>query len=329
MRLAALSLVVGICAAIGVAPMARSAALQLEAKISLGDIRGRIDHLAVDLGRQRLFVAELGNDSVGIVDLKENRAVRTLTGLREPQGIGYAPSTDTVYVANAGDGSVRMFRGASLVPAGEIMLGEDADDIRVDPEAHRLYVGYGSGAIAMIDTEHAIKMRDVPLNAHPEGFQLDRSGKRIFVNVPDAHEIVVIDREAGRPIAHWTTGRLRANFPLALGALHQRLLAIFRRPAMLGVYRVGDGQLLASIGTCQDADDAFVDAKRNRLYVICGEGIIDVIATQGGRYLSLGRIQTVPGARTGLFVPELDRLFVAIRAASGVPAGVWVYRPMP
>src|SRR5437879_11195952 len=83
--------------------------LQLEARIALGDVRGRIDHLAVDLKRQRLFVAELGNDSVGVVDLATPRLLRTITGLSEPQGVGYEPSTDTLYVANARDGSVRLY----------------------------------------------------------------------------------------------------------------------------------------------------------------------------------------------------------------------------
>ncbi len=90
----------------------RTGPLQLEAKIPLGDVRGRIDHMAVDLKRQRLFVAELGNDSVGIVDLANRKLIcRDSLELKEPQGVGYESSTDTLYVANAGDGSVRLFEG--------------------------------------------------------------------------------------------------------------------------------------------------------------------------------------------------------------------------
>src|SRR5438132_2246504 len=90
------------------------ALLVLEQKIPLGKVSGRIDHLAVDLDRQRLFVAELGNNSVGVVDLKERRVIANIAGLKEPQGVGYVPSTDTLYVANAGDGSVRLFQGPDL-----------------------------------------------------------------------------------------------------------------------------------------------------------------------------------------------------------------------
>src|ERR1051325_10927750 len=100
--------------------------LTLEAKIPLGPVNGRIDHLAVDLKRQRLFVAELGNDSIGVVDLSARRAQSTMLGLKEPQGIAYEPSTDTVYVANAGDGSARILRAEDLTAIGRIDLGDDA-----------------------------------------------------------------------------------------------------------------------------------------------------------------------------------------------------------
>src|SRR5260221_7087894 len=106
--------------------------LQLERKIPLGDVRGRIDHLAVDLKRRRLFVAELGNDTVGIVDLAASDVIHRMTGLKEPQGVGYEMSTDTLYVANAGDRAVRPFEGPDYIAKGRIDLGNDADNIRID-----------------------------------------------------------------------------------------------------------------------------------------------------------------------------------------------------
>src|ERR1700686_2449316 len=125
--------------------------LKLEAKIPLGNVSGRIDHMAVDLKRQRLFVAELGNDTVGVVDLANRTLIQTIRGLKEPQGVGYEPSTDMLYVANAGDGSVRLFEGSDYAARERIALGDDADNIRVDAAAHRIFIGYGSGALAVID----------------------------------------------------------------------------------------------------------------------------------------------------------------------------------
>src|SRR5262249_43187869 len=92
------------------AQAAEALPLGLEAKIALGAVKGRIDHLAFDPKRQRLFVAELGNGSVGVVDLAERKVVHVVSGLSEPQGVAYVPSSDALYVANGGDGSVRLFR---------------------------------------------------------------------------------------------------------------------------------------------------------------------------------------------------------------------------
>lgn len=301
--------------------------LELEAKISLGEVRGRIDHLAIDVKRQRLYVAELGNDSVGVVDLKERKTVRMLTDLKEPQGIGYVPSTDTLYVANAGDGSVRIFQGADLTLVGQIALESDADNMRVDDAAHRLFVGYGSGAIAVIDTASRQKIAEVPLKEHPESFQLDPSGSQIFVNVPDAHQIAVVDRNTSKQVATWPTETLRANYPMALDPARDRVVAVFRHPAKLGIFEARSGHLVAAVDTCGDADDVFFDAKRSRLYVSCGEGFIDVLEARADGYTSLGRLPTASGARTAFFTPDLDRLMLAVRAAWGNQASIWIFRP--
>jgi DNA-binding beta-propeller fold protein YncE len=314
---------------IEIAGAANTAPLELESKIPLGDVRGRIDHLAIDLKRQRLYVAELGNDSVGVVDLKQRKLLRTLTGLKAPQGMGYVPSTDTLYVANAGDGSVRLFQGEELAPIGQIALGDDADNIRVDDAAHRVFVGYGDGALAVIDTASRRKIADIALKAHPESFQLERSDQHIFVNVPDAHEIAAVDRVTNKQVAGWPTDDLRANFALTLNEPQQRILSVFRHPARVGVFRTQDGQLLATVNTCGDADDVFLDEKRNRLYVSCGEGFVDILASQGEGYVSIGRIPTAAGARTALFVLEMDRLMLAVRATAVSRASVWVLRPTP
>ncbi|MET0532242.1 MAG: hypothetical protein ABW003_28650, partial [Microvirga sp.] len=180
--------------------------LQLETKIPLGHVVGRIDHMTVDLSRHHLFVAELGNNSVGIVDLAMPKVLGRITGLNEPQGVGYVSSSDVLYVANAGDGSVRLFQGADFEEIGRIELGDDADNVRVDTAGRRVFVGYGKGALAVIDTGTNRKITDIPLDAHPESFRLESNGSLIFVNVPGAHAIEVIDRDEGKIRAKWSTG---------------------------------------------------------------------------------------------------------------------------
>jgi DNA-binding beta-propeller fold protein YncE len=295
----------------------------------LGDVRGRIDHMAVDLKRQRLFVAELGNDSVGIVDLQSRKLIRRIPGLKEPQGVGYEPSTDMLYVANAGDGSVRLFEGNDYKPAGQIELGSDADNIRIDAASNRVFIGYGSGALAVIDPSTHRKVGDVPVKAHPEAFQIDPDTSQIFVNVPDAHGVAVVDRASQKQIGKWPIPDRGANFPMALDHIRRQVLVIFRAPAELGVFSMTGGKLIASSETCGDADDLFIDSKRERVYVSCGAGFVDVFEPKGVAYRRFARIPTASGARTSLFVPELDRLLVAVRASSAEPAAIWIYRPIP
>jgi YVTN family beta-propeller protein len=312
-----------------VAQPAEIAPLQLEAKIPLGDVRGRIDHMAVDLKRKRLFVAELGNDSVGIVDLASDKLIQTITGLKEPQGVGYEPSTDTLFIANAGDGSVRLFEGATYIASGRIELGSDADNIRVDAATSRIFVGYGSGALAVIDPSTRRRIGDIPVKGHPESFQVDRGTGQIFVNVPDAHGIAVVDRASQKQTGKWPIPDHGANFPMVLDSVRRQVLVIFRAPAELGVFSMTGGKLIATAETCGDADDLFIDAKRDRVYVSCGAGFIDVLEAKGQTYRRTARIPTVSGARTSLFVPELDRLLVAVRTNAAEPAAIWVFRPIP
>jgi DNA-binding beta-propeller fold protein YncE len=303
--------------------------LQLEAKIPLGDVAGRIDHMAADVKRQRLFVAELGNDTVGVVDLVERKLLRRLTGLKEPQGVGYEPISDTVYVANARDGSVNLFNGMDLAAAETIPLGADADNIRIDAKASRVIVGYGRGALAVIDPATRRKISDIRLRQHPEGFQIDPDTNRIFVNLPDEHSIAVVDGTAGKQVAAWPQNGLSGNFPMALDTRRRQVLAVFRSPAVLSIFPIAGDTSIVKLPVCGDAHDVFVDAKRQRAYVSCGEGFVDVIDLAATPAVRIAHIPTARGARTALFIPELDRLAIAVPARGTTFAAIWLFRPTP
>jgi sugar lactone lactonase YvrE len=312
----------------GTAVAQSAAPLRLETRIPLGKVAGRIDHLAVDLKRNRIFVAELGNNSLGVVDLRKREVVQTLWGLKEPQGVGYDPDQDQIYVADAGDGAVSIFQGSDLSRVGRIDLSEDADNIRVDPKARQVLVGYSNG-LAILDAVSGRRIADVRLPGHPESFQLDPAGKLVFINVPEAHQIAVVDRTLGQQTETWKVPGAEANFPMALDSTNGVLLSVFRKPPELAILQLSDGQVQTRLPTCSDADDVFIDAKRQRVYVICGEGFVEVFEKQQQSYRSVARFPTVEGARTGLFVPELDRLFVAARESGNAPAALWVLAPSP
>jgi hypothetical protein len=304
--------------------------LVLERTIPLADVSGRIDHMAVDVRRRRLFVAELGNNTVDVVDLTSGSVVSRISGLHEPQGIGYAPAADIIAVANAGDGSVRLYKGEDFAPAGRVDLGEDADNVRLDARSGNFLVGYGKGGIATLDAKTGAILSMAVLSAHPEGFRVDKDGRRALVNVPDAGQITAVDLTTGKKTATWRVPDLRANFPMAWDEDHGLIAVVFRSPARLVLLDSGTGSVKAKLETCGDADDVFFDGHRQRIYVSCGSGSVDVFQGEGGGYRAAASFATKSGARTSLFVPELDRLFVAQRAGLlGSEAALLVFRPRP
>jgi hypothetical protein len=288
--------------------------LVLRRTVALAGVSGRIDHMAIDLGRRRLFVAELGNGTLDVIDLQAGQVIRRITGLNAPQGVGHAPGPDTLAIASAGDGSVRLFHGAELSPAGVVILGDDADNVRLDPVSSKFVVGYGSGALAVIDPADGTVAKRIRLAAHPESFQIESDGGRAFANVPDARQIAVIDMSSGQQSATWRVPGLGANFPLALDGAGGAVAAMFRNPPRLVVLDARGGTLISKLPGCGDADDLFFDDRRHRIYASCGDGTVDVWLQEGATWRPVGQVKTASGARTSLFVPTLDRLFVAARA---------------
>ncbi len=304
--------------------------LVLEHRIPLANVSGRIDHMAIDLGRDRLFVAERGNNSVDVVDLRAGRVVKRLTGLHSPQGVAYAKAGDLVLVSNADDGTVRLFHAGSLTSAGTIRLGDDADNMRVDPRNGSVVVGYGAGGLAIIDAVKRAKVAAIPLPAHPEAFEIDLTTDIAYVNVPSARQIDVIDLARRRKVATWTGWPARNNFPILLDAASGLLASLFWNPPIMAFLDRATGKLTAELPICGDADDVFFDQRRRRIYVSCGDGEITVFQRHARVYQGLPPVRTSPGARTSLFVPDLDRLFVAAPAnRRGIGAAILAFRPQP
>ena len=319
-----LVLAAAVPAAAAAAAQGATAPLELVRTIRLPDVRGRIDHLAVDPGGARLFVAALGNDSVEVVDLHRGTRVARITGLHQPQGIGYVQSANRLFVANAG-GGVDVFDASALRRASRVPGLDDADNVRDDAARGTVYVGYGH-ALATLDATDGRLLGTVELAGHPESFQLESTGPRIFVNVPDAAQIAVVERSSRKVLDTWSIGAGRANFPMALDEVDRRLFVATRRPAALLVFDTRAGALTAQLPLHGDADDLFYDAKRKRLYAICGEGFVDVFQQEDpDHYARAAEVRTVRGARTGLFVAARDSLFVAVPAHAGAPAEIRVF----
>jgi YVTN family beta-propeller protein len=303
---------------------ARGEMLTLTRTIPLPRVEGRIDHFALDVAGGRLFVAALGNNTVEVIDLKAGQVMHTIAGLAEPQGIFYVPGLNRLFVANGGDGALRVFDGTTFAVIATVKFSGDADNVRYDAATQRLYVGYGGGALGVVDTVKNSIAADIPLGAHPESFQLEKDGGRIFVNVPGARQISVVDHEQQKVVATWPTDSAAANFPMALDEPHHRLFVVCRTPARLLMFDTGSGRELASLGLHGDCDDLYVDAPRHQLYASCGEGFIDIFTqTNADPYALKESVPTVAKARTCFF--DGRQIYLAVPKAGARDAEVRIY----
>jgi DNA-binding beta-propeller fold protein YncE len=316
-----------LCCCAATTSNAQSTPLKLRQTIPLPGVEGRIDHFAADPSGQRLFVCALGNNSLEVIDFGKGERVHSIMGLGAPQGVGYAPEVNRLIVTNDKGGICKIYDGKSFQPVVELNLEDDADNVRYDEARKKFYVGFGSGGIAMVNAADGKRVGSIKVGAHPEAFQLEKNGSRIFVNVPNSRHVAVVDRDKGKVVATWKTDLAFANFPMALDEAHHRLFVGCRLPSRLVVLNTDSGDVGAKIDISGDADDVFYDSKRNRIYVICGAGKIDVIEqTDPNSYKALTKVDTANGARTGLFFPECDTLFVALPHRGSQQAEIRCYQ---
>jgi DNA-binding beta-propeller fold protein YncE len=303
--------------------------LQLEEQIPVPNVAGRIDHFTADAKRRRLIVSALGNNSVEVIDVFAGRVIHSIMGLAQPQGSLYVPDFDQLVVANAEDGKVRIYDGATYNLRKTIDFGSDPDNLRYDAASKKVFVGYGEedGGIGMIDpaTDERVGT-DLKTGGHPESFQVEESGGRVFVNVPDAGMVVEsIDRKTGAA-TKWPLKGLKGNYAMALNEADHRLYTVTRKAPLLVVLNTETGKEIARLPAAGECDDVYFDKSRKRIYVIGGAGAISVFQENDPDHYHL--IENVPsaiGVRTGYFFAQRDRFYVGVPAKGNEPAQVWTY----
>jgi DNA-binding beta-propeller fold protein YncE len=312
---------------VGAGARAEEPLMKQVATIPLDGVEGRFDHFGVDVDGRRLFLAALGNNSVEVIDLAAGKRVSSISGPKKPTGARVLAGSRKLVVASGDDGNVRVYdEGLKLL--GTVHDLPDADNVRLDPQGKLVYVGYGDGAIAVVDPEQPKKIADVKLDGHPEAFQPEANGDRIFVNVPSARQIAVINRTKGAVVATWLVREAEANFPMALDEANHRLFVGCRKPAEVLVVDAETGRTVTTVPCCGDTDDLFYDAAAKRIYVTGGEGCISVIEqSDADHYRVAGTVSTAAGARTSCYVPETHTLYVAVPHRGRQRAELRAYQP--
>lgn len=296
-------------------------ALTLQRTITLPIGTGKFDHFAFDQKAGRLFIAATGNHSVEVMDFESGKVTESLTGIGKPHGLAWTPATGLLYASDGTQGDLKIFAGSPLNMDASVKLSGDADDMVYDAKSKLLYVGHGGsdaadpGAVAVIDTTNHSLLKNLPVATHPEGLEIDNAHDRIFVNIAEAAEVVVIDGASHTQTAAWKLRRAKDNVPLVYDAEHQLLFVACRTPARLLVLDANSGTELADLPSDAGADDVFYDPEVHRIYLIAGGGAIDVYEIDAGKAVrAIGVIPTSAGAKTGLLVPSLHALFVGVPA---------------
>jgi DNA-binding beta-propeller fold protein YncE len=312
--------------------------LKLLQKIPMPNVQGRLDHSAVDLKKQRLFVAALGDkqNTVEVIDLKSGKRVASIPGQSKPQGVFYSAEFKKLFVANGTDGTCKIFRGDNFKLIGNLPLGADADHAGYDPATKYLYVGVGdakSGALSIVDTRNNKHVADIKTDARPGGIKFEKSKPQIFVTLSGADHLGVVDTKKREQISAWRTG-VTGNVSLAFDETHHRLFDGVREPATLIVLDTQSGKEVARLEGVAGIDDLWYDAAHQRIYASGGRGsevgfVYVYQQKDADHYELLAKVPTAASAGTSLWVPELNRLFVAAPASEKQDAAVLVFEPEP
>jgi hypothetical protein len=314
--------------------------LKLIQKIPLPNVKGRIDHMDVDVKGKRLFVAGLENGTLEVVDLKSGKWVRSIPGVKAPQGVAYVSALNKVFVANENDDTLKVFRGDTLDLLDTIRLDLGANRVTYDPHTKKLYVGYGGtsakkdhGEVGVIDAENNKHVADIQVGVRPAEILMDKSGQTLFVFDSVDNKIQVIDARKSQILSSWPVSGQRPGDGALDEATH-RLFIGTRTPPFMIVMDSTSGKEVAKLPTVEGMDGVYFDAPHKRVYVSGGRGfdVGSVFVYQqhdADHYTQIGKIPTAPGAGTSFWSPEFNRLYVAAPLNDKEEAAILVFEPQP
>jgi len=295
--------------------------------IPLPGVHGKFDHMAVDVKNNKLFLAAKGNNSVEVIDLTKGVTIHSIKQVSAPQGILFLPTQNTILVCGGGDGTLKGFDASTYEEKFSLTLGGEADNIRYSAPLNKLYIAYGDGALAVVDSRFFKKLSEIPCFAHPEAFAIDSSGKKIWSNVPDIGIVKVIDVASEKEIASWKTASQSDNFPITLLENCNKLVTASRSNPEISILNSENGKLIQSIPCDEDPDALFYDLKTDRVFLSCGGGSLYIFDHVSKDNLEKPKIlATRKGARTCLWNSELKSLFAALPEIDGKNAEIRIYQ---
>jgi DNA-binding beta-propeller fold protein YncE len=292
--------------------------LVLAQTIDLKGKPGKLDHVAIDLKRGRLLVANKANNTLDVVDLKAGKLLQQVPGQQGIQGVAYVADLDRIYVGLGVRGFCNIFDGATYRPIKSIKFADDADNVRYDPRTHMIFVAHADKMLGVIDAKSFALKGDIKLPGTAEGFEAEKNSSKLFLNVPDTNEVVVIDTGKKEITGSFPLKLAGGNHPLALDEVNHRIIVGCHKEPKVVVLDSETGKEITSVAIPEGCDDLFYDAKHKRVYVSCSEGYLVTISQKDSdHYEVIEKLPTAKDARTCLFVPEQDKVYLAVPRQEG------------
>ena len=312
--------------------------LRLAQTISMPNVKGRLDHMDVDVKGKRLFVAGLENGTLEVVDVQASKWMRSISGFKKPQGALFVPALNKLFVASGDDGRLRVFKGDTLDLLDSIQLEAGPNRVVYEPHTQLVYVGYGGkdagkdyGEVGIINARDGKHLGDIKVAAHPSELLLNQSGTTLFVFISIANQLQVVDTNKRQVVSTWNISSQRPG-DAAFDESSSRLFAGTRTPPEMIVLDAQSGKEILHLATAEGMDGVYFDRQRKRIYVSGGRDMPDGFAyvyqqKDADHYDTLAKVSTRPGAGTSFWSPELDRYFVAAPANAMQDAAILVYAP--
>jgi WD40 repeat protein len=299
---------------------------------------GDFDHFTADLASKRLFSAAEENSKALVFDLDSGKLLYTMTDLKAPHSLVYRDDLKKLYVVDGDLGKIRMYDGTTYKNAGDIDVREGADSMAYDPATKYMYVITGgtdakmpNSYLTTVDSSTGKKLGDIKLDSDDvEGVVLEKSGPRAFVVIRGNNTIEVFDRQKQTLLATWPLLK-EATKPTAMAfdeATH-RLFIGTRNPGRLVVVDSNSGQVVANQPGASMIDDMGFDSSHKLIFFAATE-CLDVFQERDADHVErIGHVPTAFRAKTGIYVPELNRYYLGVPHHETKSAELRIYDVTP
>jgi DNA-binding beta-propeller fold protein YncE len=293
-------------------------ALELVQTIVLKGKAGKLDHLALDAKRDRLFLANTVNGTLDVVDLKSGKLLKQVTGQTGVQGVAYAADLDRVFVGLGTGGYCNAFDGENYTLLKTVKFADDADNVRYDAARQQVFVAHAEQLLGVVDAKTYAVKADIKLPGAAEGFQVASGRPWLYMVLPSPSQVLTVDAEKHTVTGSFPVKMASGGHPLALDEANKRVFIGCRTDPMVVVMDAESGKEVAGVPIPKDVDNLFFDANRKRLYASCGEGFVAVIRQiDADHYQVVEKVPTADKAKTSFFDAETSRLFVAVPRQAG------------